>query len=362
MLTQEEKVLKVLQQVPFVAASHNKIVDALENEVSDQEAFLILSQLIAEGKVQMSMGPKGPEYSKKWNSAIDDERKLVSRELNKRFAENTIFYPRYEGYVANLEDNFCSDYAETVNAYGELDSEYVKWHRNQKTGNVYPPKMHALNSANVLACNVLAGLGLDSSQVEYAVEFEVIAAEAMRDRPDEISAPKTLFDAIINYSDAVEFVQTNFLEPFYQPFRQSMWAYQFGNRYLFDNEQAIEMWRAFAKKANYVYFDGYATLKTMVAVYSDILANPDDYKGKKVSVLNINWNLSNESTFTNLLEFQKEYDAEGKRVEASFNEFLKDLPLPEGTVLDYQYLTLEDVTENLSEDVKAYIKNRYLGF
>lgn len=362
MLTQEEKVLKVLQQVPFVAASHNKIVDALENEVTDQEVFLILSQLIAEDKVQMSMGPKGPEYSKKWNPAVDEERKLVSRELNKRFAENSIFYPRYEGYVANIEDNFCCDFEEAVNAFGELDSEYIKWHRNQKTGNVYPPKMHALNSANVLACNVLAGLGLDPAQVQYAAEFEVIAAEPMRDRPEEISAPKTLFDAIVNYSDAVEFVQTNFLEPFYQPFRQSMWAYQYGNRYLFDDEKAIEMWRSFAKKANYVYFDGYAVFKTMVAVYSDILANPDDYKGKKVSVLNINWNLSNESTYVNLLAFQKEYDAEGKRVEASFNEFLKDLPLPEGTTLDYQYLTLEDVAENLSDDVKTYIKNRYLGF
>ncbi len=362
MLTQEEKVLKVLQQVPFVAASHNKIVDALKDEVSDQEVFLILSQLIAEGKVQMSMGPKGPEYSKKWNPAVDEERKLVSRELNKRFLENTIFYPRYEGYVANLEDNFCSDYSDAFNAFGELDVEYVKWHRNAKTGNVYPPKMHALNSASVLTCNVLAGLGLDPSQVEYAVEFEVIAAEAMRDRPEEISAPKTLFDAIVNYSDAVEFVQTNFLEPFYQPFRQSMWAYQFGNRYLFDDENAIEMWRAFAKKANYVYFDGYAAFKTLVAVYSDILANQDDYKGKKVSVLNISWNLSNESEFKNLLEFQQEYDAEARRSEASFNEFLSELPLPEGTTLDYQYLTLEDVAENLSDDVKEYIKNRYLGF
>ena len=50
------------------------------------------------------------------------------------------------------------------------------------------------------------------------IEFEVIAAEPMRDRPEEISAPKTQFDAIVNYADAVDFVQGNFLEHFYQPF------------------------------------------------------------------------------------------------------------------------------------------------
>lgn len=363
MLTQEEKVLKVLQQVPFVAASHNKIVDALKGELTDQEIFLVIGQLVAEGKIQMTMGPKGPEYSRKWNAAIDEERKLVSRELNKRFDEQTIFYPRYEGYVANIQDNFLSVYYQDIlSSYKEFDAEYVNWHRNAKSGVVYPPKLHALNSATVLACNVLTGLNLDPAQVEYGVEFEVIAAEPMRDRPEEISAPKTQFDAIVNYNDAVEFVQTNFLEPFYQPFRQSMWAYQYGNRYLFDNEEAIEMWREFAKKANYVFFDGYQALKTLVAVYSEVLANPADYQGKKVSVLNINWNLSNESAYTNLLEFQKEYIEEGRRAETAFNEFLSKLPLPEGITLDFQFLTLEDVSENLSDEAKEYITKRYLGF
>jgi hypothetical protein len=51
-----------------------------------------------------------------------------------------------------------------------------------------------------------------------------------------------------------------------------------------------------------------------------------------------------------------------KRVEAQFNEFLATLPLPEGTTLNYQYLTVEEVAEDLSENVKEYIKNRYVGF
>ena len=251
MLTQEEKVIKVLQQVPFVSAAHAKIVDAVKDELTDQDVYFILGQLISEGKIQMVTGKNGPEYCRKWNSAIDEERKLVSREFNKRFDEKTIFYPRYEGYVANLEDNFFSDdYAYVLQSFKEFDSEYGCWHRNVKTGIVYPPKLHALNSASVLTCNILSGLGLDAEQVEYGVEFEVIAAEPMRDRPEEISAPKAQFDAIINHADAVEFVQTNFLEQFYQPFRQSMWAYQFGNRYLFDNDEAIELFREFAKKSS----------------------------------------------------------------------------------------------------------------
>lgn len=363
MLTQEEKVIKVLQQVPFVSAAHAKIVDAVKDELTDQDVYFILGQLISEGKIQMVTGKNGPEYCRKWNSAIDEERKLVSREFNKRFDEKTIFYPRYEGYVANLEDNFFSDdYAYVLQSFKEFDSEYGCWHRNVKTGIVYPPKLHALNSASVLTCNILSGLGLDAEQVEYGVEFEVIAAEPMRDRPEEISAPKAQFDAIINHADAVEFVQTNFLEQFYQPFRQSMWAYQFGNRYLFDNDEAIELFREFAKKSAFVFFDGYQVFKTLVAIYSDILANPDDYKGKKVSLLNINWNLSENSQYANLLEFQKDYDEEGRRVEALFNELLAKLPLPEGTTMDFQYLTVEDVNANLADDAKEYIKNRYLGF
>jgi hypothetical protein len=364
MLTQDEKVLKVLQQIPFVAASYRKIVDALKEELSAEEVYLALGTLVTEGKINMAMNSKGdPEYSIKWNPLVDEERKLIAREFNKRFEEKTIFYPRYEGYVANLDDNFVNnEYSEFYQSFKEFDNEYGCWHRNAKSGVVYPPKMHSLSSANVLTYNVLAGLELDPSQVEYAVEFEVIAAEPMRDRPEEISAPKTQFDAIVNYADAVDFVQGNFLEHFYQPFRQSMWAYQFGNRYLFDDEAAVEAWRNFTKKANYVYFDGYQVIKTLVAIYSDVLANPDDYKGKKVSLLNINWNVSNESSFANLAAFQKSYDEEARRAETQLNEFLNTLPLPEGTTLTYQYLTVEEVAENLSDSVKEYVKNRYVGF
>ena len=364
MLTQEEKVLKVLQQIPFVAASYRKIVDALKEVLPAEEVYMALGQLVAEGKITMAMNSKGdPEYSIKWNPQVDEERKLITREFNKRFNEKTIFFPRYEGYVANLEDNFFGEgYNELLDAYKELDLEYVKWHRNAKTGVVYPPKMHSLSSANVLAYNVLAGLELDSNQVEYGVEFEVIAAEPMRDRPEEISAPKAEFDAIVNYADAVDFVQADFLEHFYQPFRQSMWAYQFGTRYLFDNDEAVELWKAFARKANYVYFNGYDVLKTLVAIYSDILANPEDYQGKKVNLLNVVWNVSNDSYFKALANFQAAYDEEAKRAEVQFNEFLNTLPLPEGTTLSYQYLTVEEVADNLSEEVKEYVKNRYVGF
>ena len=364
MLTQEEKVLKVLQQIPFVAASYRKIVDALKDVLPAEEVYMALGQLVAESKITMTMNSKGdPEYSIKWNPQVDEERKLITREFNKRFDEKTIFFPRYEGYVANLEDNFFGEeYNELLDAYKELNLEYVKWHRNAKTGVVYPPKMHSLSSAGVLAYNVLAGLELDPSQVEYGVEFEVIAAEPMRDRPEEISAPKAEFAAIVNYADAVDFVQTDFLEHFYQPFRQSMWAYQFGNRYLFDNDEAVELWRAFAKKANYVYFGGYEVLKTLIAIYSDVLANPEDYQGKKVNLLNVAWNVSKDSNFKALANFQEAYDEEAKRAEVQFNEFLSKLPLPEGTTLSYQYLTVEEVAENLSEEVKEYVKNRYVGF
>ena len=364
MLTQEEKVLKVLQQIPFVAASYRKIVDALKDVLPAEEVYMALSQLVTEGKISMAMNAKGdPEYSIKWNTQVDEERKLITREFNKRFNEKTIFFPRYEGYVANLEDNFFGEgYNELLDAYKELDLEYVKWHRNAKTGVVYPPKMHSLSSANVLAYNVLAGLELDPNQVEYGVEFEVIAAEPMRDRPEEISAPKALFDAIVNYADAVDFVQADFLEHFYQPFRQSMWAYQFGTRYLFDNDEAVELWKAFARKANYVYFNGYDVLKTLVAIYSDVFANPEDYQGKKVNLLNVAWNVSKDSNFKALANFQASYDEEARRAEVQFNEFLNTLPLPEGTTLSYQYLTVEEVADNLSEEVKEYVKNRYVGF
>lgn len=363
MLTQDEKVLKVFQQIPFVAASYRKIVDALKDELSAEEVYLVLGSLVSEGKINMVINSKGdPEYSIKWNPQVDEERKLISREFNKRFDEKTIFFPRYEGYVANLQDNFCGDYGEFLEAHKELNAEYAMWHRNAKSGVVYPPKLHSLSSANVLVFNVLAGLDLDPAQVSYANEFEVIAAEPMRDRPDEISAPKVQFDAIVNYADAIDFVQANYLEHFFAPFRQSMWAYQAGTRYLFDDENAINLWKAFSRKANYVYVDGYAILKSLVAIYSDVLAEPENYAGKKVTLLNIGFNVKTDSEFKALAEFQVAYDEEMKRVEAQFNEFLATLPLPEGTTLNYQYLTVEEVAEDLSDNVKEYIKNRYVGF
>ena len=110
MLTQEEKVLKVLQQIPFVAASYRKIVDALKDVLPAEEVYMVLGTLVAEGKINMAMNSKGdPEYSIKWNPQIDEERKLITREFNKRFNEKTIFLPRYEGYVANLEENFFGE-------------------------------------------------------------------------------------------------------------------------------------------------------------------------------------------------------------------------------------------------------------
>ena len=363
MLTQEEKTQIVLDQIGFVAVPQNKINDLVKDDVNGAELFMILGTLAQEGKIVMSMGPKGPEFSRKWDSKIDEERKALSRELNSRFTEETIFYPRFDGYVANIEDNFVGEnYKDCLESYGELSHEYVKWHRNNKTGVVYPPKMHALNSSSVLTCNILAGLGLDPRQVQYASEYQIIASEPLKDRPNELSDPKTFFEAIVSYTDSVDFIQTSFLESFYQPFRQSMWAYQFGDRYLFENEEAIEKWREFARYVNGVHFDSIQAFKTMLAVYSDILANEDDYKGKSINVLSINFNLSEDSKYESLKKFLVEHEKEGRKFEKKLNDFLVTLPLPEGTTLTYQYLTVSDILENLSDDVKEYITSRYLGF
>ena len=363
MLTQEEKTQIVLDQIGFVSVPQNKISDLVKDDVNGGELFMILGTLVQEGKIAMTMGPKGPEFSRKWNQAIDEERKALSKELNSRFGEETIFYPRFDGYVANIEDNFVGDnYLDCLQSYGELSHEYVKWHRNPKSGVVYPPKMHALNSSSVLTCNILAGLGLDPRQIQYASEYQIIASEPLKDKPSELSDPKTFFEAIVSYTDSVDFIQTSFLESFYQPFRQSMWAYQFGDRYLFDNEEAISKWREFARYVNGVHFDSYQAFKSMLAVYNDILANEEDYKGKSINVLSINFNLGDESKYTNLKEFLVNHEKEGRKFEEVINNFLATLPLPEGTTLSYQYLTISDILDNLSDDVKEYVQSRYLGF
>lgn len=360
-MTNEEK---VLQQIPFIAVGFNKIYVALKDELDFQELGAILSQLVAAGKIQMTMSPKGdPEYSRLWNPAIDEEKKNLTHELNKRFAEGTIFYPRYDSYVANLGDNFINtEYEEVVASFAELNSEYALWHRNAKTNNTYPPKMHYLASSNVLAANIVAGLELAPEQVGYALEYEVIEAEPKKDKPNEMDAPKVLLDAILNYEDAVDYLQADMLEHFQKPYRQSMWAYQFGDRYMFDDADATAKWREFAKKANYVYFNGYDVMKTLIAVYTDILATPEDYKNKKVNVLNVYFGVKGEA-YPELSKFSAAFDEEAKCAEADFNALLETLPLPEGVTMSYQYLTVEDAAEAFeNEEKKAYIKNRYLGF
>lgn len=363
MLTQEEKKNVVFEAIGFVATSQARITEILRDKVDSNDIYLITAELVRDGLINMTMGNKGPEFSRKWNTIIDEERKSISRELNTRFDKNTIFYPRYEGYVANIQDNFLDGDAEVFKReYSELSSEYFMWHRNAKTNNVYPPKMHALNSASVLACNVVKALNLEPEQVIYAAEFEVIASEPLRDRPEEVSAPKAFFDSIIGYDDEVHFVQGNFLEPFYAPYRTNLWPYQYGNRYLFDDADAVAKWRQFAGKLNAVYFDGFKAFKSVLSVYNDVLANPEDYQNKKVKVLNICWNLSDDSKFENLKAFSKNYFEEAAKFGDAFNEFLASLPLPEGTTLVYETLKLDDVCESLAEEHKEYIKNRYSGF
>lgn len=363
MLSQEEKNLIVLQQIPFVAASYRKIIDALKDVLPAEDVFMALGTLVGEGKIAMAIGPKGdPEYSIKWNTQVDEERKLITREFNKRFNENTIFYPRYESYVANLEDNFINEnYQDLVSAYAKLDLEYAKWHRNAKTGVAYPAKLNALSAGSVLAYNVTNAKDVKADSVQYGVELDVLSPEPMKDRPEEISAPKVIFDEIVTVNNEVTFVQADFLEHLFQPFRQSMWAYQFGTRYLFDNE-GVNVWKNFAKKANYVYFNGYDVFKAIVAAYTTVVNNPEKYTGKNIVVESLVWNVSKESEFQALAAFQEAYNEEAKRAEVAFNEVLSSLPLPEGTTLTYKFVTVEDETETLTEAGKEYIKNRYIGF
>ena len=356
-----QKVLKVFNEVPFVAVPQIRIAANIKKEINDQELFLILSSLVAEGKIQMSMGPKGPEYSRKWNTAIDEERKQLSKDLNKRFGENTIFYPRYDGYVANVFDNFIDqEYQVLFDAYQAISGEYVLWHKNAKTGVVYPPKMHNLNSANVLVYNVLKASKAEN--VKYAVELEVLEKEPLKDRPEEISAPKVLFDAVVETENSVEFIQGNFLEHYLSPFKQSLWAYQFGNRYLFSDEHTINTCREIAKNTNFVCVDGVNLLKELVAVCTEIHNNTEKYKGKKVVIKNLTFGVVAESEYKNLAEFQVQYDIEAKKLEGLINEELQYLPLPEGITLEYKYVKLEEALEALEEESKEYIVNRYLNF
>lgn len=363
MLNQEEKNLIVLQQIPFVAASYRKIIDALKDVLPAEDVFLALGTLVGEGKITMAISPKGdPEYSIKWNPQIDEERKLVTREFNKRLNENTIFYPRYESYVANLEENFIDgNYSSLIEAYGKLDTEYTKWHRNAKTNTAYPPKLHSLTAAGVLAYNVYKSLEEKGATYEYGVELDVISPEAMKDRPDEINAPKAVFNEVITTENEVTFVLADVLDHFHQQYRQNMWAYQFGTRYLFDNE-GVNIWRNFAKKANYVYFNGYDTFRAILAAYTAVVTNPEQYSCKNITIESLVWNVSKDSNFTSLANFQASHDEEAKRAEKDFNELLSELPLPENTTITYKYSTVEEKVETLNDNTKEYIRNRYIGF
>ena len=361
MSVNQEKELRVFNEVPFVSASQLKIADNIKDEINDQELFLILSTLVQEGKIQMNMGPKGPEYSRKWNQAIDEERKQLSRVLNKRFGENVIFYPRYEGYVANVFDNFIDqEFCALFEAYKALSTEYVLWHKNAKTGVVYPPKMHSLNSANVLVYNMLKAA--KANVTKYAVELDVLQAEALKDKPEEIVTPKVLFDAVVETENTVEFVQGNFLEHFLSPFRQSLWAYQFGNRFLFEDEHTINAIRELAKHTNFVCVDGVNLLKELTAVCTEIYNNTENYKGKKVVIKNLTFCVKPDSEYQALAEYQAQYNAEAERLAAKFNEELQYLPLPEGISLEVKFAKVCEESEKLEPEAKEYIVNRYLGF
>ena len=362
MKNNEELINNILEQIPFSPISQLRLANVLKEEVSDQELFLALSKLVEDGKIMMNMGIKGPEYSRKWNTKVDEERKAFSKELNTRFDENVIFFPRFEGYVANIKDNIIARHPqEILKNFCEIGEDYVYWHKNNKSGLVYPPKLNAANSSDVFAVNIISGLGVDDSQIQYAVEFEALAKEAFKDRPEEISAPKAFFDAAISYNDAIDFVQGHLIDSFYQPVKPGLWAYQYGDRYLFDDEEAINLFRDFSKKIHAVYFDITDLIKTIVALYSDILASSEDYINKKVNILSINYLLKEDTKYQVLYNYQEHYLKEAHSIEEKVNELLAKLNLPEGVSMEYQFLTIDDVIDNLSEDAKAYIEKRYLN-
>ena len=357
-----DKKARVLELIPFSPTSQSKLSFALREEVNDTELFLVLSSLVQDGEVLMSMGVKGPEYYRKWNLEIDEERKRLSKELNTRFSE-VIFFPRFDGYVANVKDNFnFGEYNSILDNFLDVSEEYVLWHRNAKTGLIYPPKLNALSSSTVMSLNIVNSLGVNNENVIYGANYEVLVPEPMHDRPDEISAPRVLFDAIINYDDAVDYIQSTFLEQFYQPSKPGLWPFQYGDRFLFDNDEAKELIHEFSKTLNPIYFDATDLIKSITAIYSDILASPEEYLNKKVHLFKINFELEENTSFPLLYDYAKLYNAEGKDLELRINELLAKLPLPEGVSLEYQFLSLSEVVNTFEEDKKDYFIKRYFKF
>lgn len=363
-LTQDEKQVLILNEIPFTSISFSKLCALLGNQdgITKDDILPLVNDLVIKKQIKMTMS-KEMEFSRNWNEAIDEERKDLSRALPTHFSNETIFYPRFDSYVANVEDNFYADCICPIKkAYSAISNEYFSWHRNKKTNVTYPPKMHALNSNAVLACNLTAGLVKEDSTVEYAKEMNLIKPEPLKDHPEELNDPKILFDSVISNENTSVFLQTRFLEPFYAPFRQSMWAYQYGQRYLFDDEDKAYPFRCFAKTTNYIFYDGYQTFKSILAIYNDIILNPDKYTNKKITLLQVSFNLSKESNYKNLLNFYNDYDEEARRCAGEFSALCENLVMPEGTTLEFKYASLEEATSICCDNVKDYLTKRYLGF
>ncbi|GEM_PF-5962091 len=312
---------------------------------------------------------------------VNLERGKLIEKLKKRLSSTTQYYPgMFRNYVKNLDDNLItpltSSHREQINLG---DGGELKWWYNEKVGCEFPPKMQAVHSSSALIYNLLSYLDCGNlffngecfKKVEFEKKLPTLKEEKTKDS-NETNHPCANIDAYLESKEEMLFIENKFVEPYYSPDKKSnkdktkeiKAAYLHSTRYLFDDQATIKKWNDLFRNKFEIY-DGNQMMKHMLAIYSDVINNPNKYCGyKEIVLLNLVWSQATEPEFRELYSVDKEYKAEGKKSIDKFNDFLNNLVLPQNLKFKVLYLTYaeflnEKACQN-NEKTFDYIKNRYI--
>jgi len=248
------------------------------------------------------------------------------------------------------------------NLYYPLQEEEIKQFE-AADGNELEEKATKANSSAALLLNVFTpirqngeieifGLG---TYKEYELETKL---QVLNGR-----GKKANLDMLLKNEESYVYIESKFTELFYYRKKNPLSiSYQDKSKYPDNNiYQAIKpLWD------KYHYYDANQLLKHLIGIYRDCLKNPEKYQGKKVYLLNLNWELINSiDDLKESYQLQLEALKESTDFCKQANQAIKNSFTKIGIDFRFVYIDYYELVNSLSISIiqnrklQKYLNTRY---
>jgi hypothetical protein len=289
-------------------------------------------------------------------NALNKERLVLIERLKSRM--------KYLGLDAN---EGLKTPIEMVNAnlYYPLKKEEVERFENAD-GNELESKASKVNSSAALLLNIftplrkgekieLKGLG-EFSSYELETQLQVLNGRGK----------KANIDMSLTNEESYVYIESKFTELFY--YRQkapTSPSYQDESKY--PSKDIYKASIQFLDK--YQLYDANQLVKHTIGIYRDCLDNPNKYKGKKVCLLNLNWELiTSDQELKESFNLQLQALRESTDFTVKFNKVMNKCFKNIGIDFKFKYINYYDFYKRVIKEKKTdfqqdnYLKQRYFNF